>query len=274
MEDRVCPIHWFSLGEWGSLRFLFDGTLPKEQLYWKAPIKVSGEFSNPLVEHVFFELVPLVFVPGMKAHILVTFFARLPQHAVYKLQGPFSGQPRCPCQSSPRRNIASFGGGERKPTQEGPYFAHARVACTGFRPDPRAPMLCTSSGFSGPRVRQDNPLVLAAAKSILGHTEGSAGVAGLIKMVAEFNHRPCESPVSFPPCPPHTHTHTHTPTYLPGKTKTDQEFGVCLGCGVFLGVGDRRRFMTNGLKQTGDFRRLPLGVYLSLLSVSAHRVWA
>ncbi|CAL1148755.1 unnamed protein product [Cladocopium goreaui] len=35
----------------------------------------------------------------------------------------------------------------------------------------------------------ENPLVLAATKSIIGHTEGSAGVAGLIKMIAEFNHR-------------------------------------------------------------------------------------
>lgn len=61
----------------------------------------------------------------------------------------------------------------------------------------------------------ENPLVLAATKSIIGHTEGSAGVAGdlgnpavgegvwetstpefvllplpgLIKMIAEFNYR-------------------------------------------------------------------------------------
>ncbi|CAE7626007.1 ppsA [Symbiodinium sp. CCMP2456] len=36
---------------------------------------------------------------------------------------------------------------------------------------------------------EDAPLVLAATKSIIGHTEGSAGVAGLIKMIGEFNYR-------------------------------------------------------------------------------------
>ncbi|CAE7338437.1 pikAII, partial [Symbiodinium sp. KB8] len=36
---------------------------------------------------------------------------------------------------------------------------------------------------------EDAPLVLAATKSIIGHTEGSAGVAGLIKMIGEFSYR-------------------------------------------------------------------------------------
>ncbi|CAK9055131.1 unnamed protein product [Durusdinium trenchii] len=41
----------------------------------------------------------------------------------------------------------------------------------------------------GKQRLDDNPLILAATKSIIGHTEGSAGVAGLIKMIAEFNYR-------------------------------------------------------------------------------------
>jgi 3-oxoacyl-(acyl-carrier-protein) synthase len=41
----------------------------------------------------------------------------------------------------------------------------------------------------GKNRTEDSPLILAAAKSIIGHTEGSAGVAGVLKMVAEFSHR-------------------------------------------------------------------------------------
>ncbi|CAE7603351.1 orfB [Symbiodinium sp. CCMP2456] len=41
----------------------------------------------------------------------------------------------------------------------------------------------------GKHRSDESPLIMAALKSIIGHPEGSSGVAGIIKMISEFTHR-------------------------------------------------------------------------------------